>query len=319
MLVAEVTRFGAPDVLVTRQVSDPEPGPGQVVVAVSAADVLFVEAQVRAGWGREHFPMTPPYVPGDGVAGTVVALGAGVDAAWLGRRVVGYTDSTNGYAERAAVPVDKIVPVPDGVDDATAVSLTHDGPLALLLVDTAQIAAGTTVLVLGANGGAGLLAVGLAASAGAYVVGAARGAAKQALVREAGAADVVDPTAAGWVDELRGGFDVVLDGVGGEVGSAGVAALREGGTLFAYGAAAGGFATVEEDEARRRGLTVHGLPALAAARDEVTTLVARALAEAAAGRLRPVIGATYPLTDAAGAHAAMEDRSVLGKILLTAP
>ncbi|GAA3515007.1 zinc-binding dehydrogenase [Actinocatenispora rupis] len=316
MLVAEVARFGGPEVLVTRRVPDPAPETGQVVVAVSAVDVLFVETQVRAGWGREHFPVTPPYVPGDGVAGTVVAVGEGVDPAWLGRRVVGYTDSVNAYAERAVVPVEKIVPIPDGVDDATAATLTHDGPMALTLLDTARIASGTRVLVLGANGGAGLLAVGLAAAAGAYVIGAARGAAKQALVREAGAAEVVDPTDADWLDRVRD-VDVVLDGVGGAIGSAALAAVRDGGTIFTYGAPTGGFATVDPDEARRRGITVHGLPALAQARDQVTALVARTLAEAAAGRISPVVGGTFPLTDAAGAHAAVEARTVLGKVLLT--
>lgn len=143
MLVAEVTRFGGPDVLVPRRVPDPVPGNGQVAVAVSAVDVLFVETQVRAGWGREHFPVTPPYVPGDGVAGTVVAVGGGVDRGWLGRRVVGYTDSANAYAERVVVPVGKVVAIPDGVDDATAAALTHDGPMALTLLDTARIASGT--------------------------------------------------------------------------------------------------------------------------------------------------------------------------------
>lgn len=147
-------------------------------------------------------------------------------------------------------------------------------------------------------------------------MGAARGAARQDLVRGAGAAEVVDPTDSDWVTRVRD-VDVVLDGVGGEIGGAALAVLRDGGTLFAYGAPTGGFATVDPDEARRRGITVYGLPALADARERVTALVARILAAAADGTVRPVIGATFPLADAAGAHAAVEARTVLGKALLT--
>jgi NADPH2:quinone reductase len=81
--VVEVTRFGGPDVLKPAEAPDPVAGPGQVVVDVFAADVLFVETMVRRGWGREYFPVEPPYVPGDGVAGQVISVGKGVDPGWV--------------------------------------------------------------------------------------------------------------------------------------------------------------------------------------------------------------------------------------------
>jgi len=318
MLVAEATRFGGPEVLVARQAPDPVAEPGQVVIEVAAADVLFVEAQVRRGWGQEYFPVRPPYVPGDGVAGTVVAVGTGVDRGWLGRRVVGYTGSTDAYAERAVVPADHLARVPDELDLLDAAALSHDGPMALTLLAAAAPGTGETALVLGANGGAGLLVVQLAAAAGVRVIGAARGERKQDLVRQAGAAEVLDPSAPGAVARLgdTGGVDVVFDGVGGEIGTAAFDVVRRGGRFFGYGAPSGGFAGVTAAEAERRGIGWYGLETLARARDEVTTLAERAFAAAAAGRLRPVLGRVYALRDAAAAHAATESRAVVGKILL---
>lgn len=321
MLAVEVTRFGGPDVLVAHQVADPVPGPGQVVVRVHAIDVLFVEAQVRTGWGRGYFDARPPYVPGDGVAGVVAAAGDGVDAGWVGRRVLGYTGSTGAYAERAVVDATMLVELPDAMTFEDAVAVSHDGPMALTLVEAAGLdagreagaGAGPRVLVLGANGGAGLLVTDLAARAGAHVIGAARGDAKRALVAKAGAHETVDPTDPDWLAAV-GQVDVVFDGVGGELGTAAFATLADGGRFFAYGAPTGGFATTSEAEAQQRGITVYGLPLLARARDEMTTLAARVLA----GRPSPAIGATYPLAEASAAHAAVESRTVLGKILLTA-
>src|ERR1700689_621172 len=106
MRAIEGDRFGGPDVLELCDLPDPTPGPGQVVVAASACDVLFVDTMIRSGRGADYFPIRPPYVPGNGVGGTIVALGAGVYASWLGRPVVAHTGGaggTGGYAELATV------------------------------------------------------------------------------------------------------------------------------------------------------------------------------------------------------------------------
>jgi NADPH:quinone reductase len=111
----EVIRFGGPDVLELRELSDPVSGPGQVVVAASACDVLFVDTMIRSGRGAEYFSIRPPYVPGNGLGGTVDTVGDGVDASWLGRRVVAHTGGpggTGGYAELAAVDIKDCVLVP---------------------------------------------------------------------------------------------------------------------------------------------------------------------------------------------------------------
>src|SRR5690349_16679237 len=101
MRVVRVDSFGGPEVLVPAVAPEPEPGAGQVVVDVAVADTLFVETLIRRGLGAEWFGVVPPYVPGDGVAGTVRAVGAGVDPAWVSRRVIARTNRLGGYAERA--------------------------------------------------------------------------------------------------------------------------------------------------------------------------------------------------------------------------
>src|SRR4051812_5114839 len=123
MQVIEVRRFGGPEELVPVDRPDPEPGPGQVVVSVSAVDTLFVEAQIRSGyWSGEYFDVRPPYVPGDGAAGEVIAIGEGVDDVWLGRRVVTRTPG-GGYASHVVVPADGLLTVPDALDLTAAAAL----------------------------------------------------------------------------------------------------------------------------------------------------------------------------------------------------
>src|SRR5689334_25338982 len=114
MRAIQVDRYGGPEVLAVAAVADPVAGPRQVVVEVAAADVLFLDCQIRGGWG-EMFGVVPPYVPGNGVAGGVVSLGDGVDRGWLGRQGVAVTAAAGpqgGYAERAVVSESGLVEVP---------------------------------------------------------------------------------------------------------------------------------------------------------------------------------------------------------------
>ncbi|HLH99536.1 MAG TPA: hypothetical protein VKV06_02040, partial [Acidimicrobiales bacterium] len=123
MRVVSVERFGGPEVLVVRDRPDPVAGPGEVVVSVTASDVLWVDTMVRAGRAADVFPVRPPYVPGNGVAGRVISVGEGVDPGWLKQQVVAHTGGaggTGGYAEQAAVAVEEVVAVPDGVDPLAA-------------------------------------------------------------------------------------------------------------------------------------------------------------------------------------------------------
>jgi NADPH:quinone reductase len=318
------TQFGGPDVLATSTAPDPVAGPEHVVIDVAVADTLFLDTQIRRGWGRELFTVQPPYVPGNGVAGVVSSVGDGVDPDWIGRRVVAHTGERGGhggYAEQAVVPADAIVTVPDGLDLRDATAVLHDGPTALRLVDNAAIRSREWVLVLAAGGGLGILVVQLVHAAGGRVIAAARGRRKLDLVRRIGAAVVVDYSEPDWTERVLDatggtGPDVVFDGAGGELGRAAFDITARGGRFSAHGGPSGDFTAVQPDEAARRRVTVGGIEQVQFAPAELRRMTERALWEAAAGRIAPIIGQTFPLEKAADAHAAIEARGVFGKTLL---
>ncbi|WP_116245622.1 zinc-binding dehydrogenase [Nocardiopsis sp. FIRDI 009] len=332
MRAVRVREFGGPGTLVTEEIPDPVAGPGEVVIDVTAADILFLDTLLRRGWGQDFFPVSLPYTPGSGVAGTVSSVGEGVDPAWVGARVVAETGRgtpetdriipTGGYAERAATPAERLVRVPDGLDPAHAAALLHDGVMAKLLEGAARFEPGTWILVAAAAGGAGSLAVQLARAAGAHVVGAARGERKLDLVRSLGADAAVDYSKPGWVEEVRAltggeGARVVLDGAGGDLGAAAFGAVADGGRFISYGTASGAFAEIDAEAAELRKVTVTGLLDLEGNTPSHKRELTRDVLELAAeGRVTPRIGAALPLGRAAEAHAGLEERTSVGKTLL---
>lgn len=319
MRAVVMREFGPPEVLRPAQSAEVAAAAGEVVIDVEICGVTFVETQIRAGRPprREMLPALPAIL-GNGVGGTVAAAGAGVDAALIGRRVVTSLNGTGGYAQRAAAPSLQLVEVPDGVALRDAVALLADGRTALALIRQAQPSAGDTVLVEAAAGGVGTLLVQLARNAGARVVALAGQQRKLALARQLGADIAVDYSATDWPEQVRdaaGAVDVVFDGVGGAVGRAAFGLLGPGGRFCPFGMASGSFAPVTPDLARERKVIVSQGAAMSPA--EHTALVRAALAEAAAGRIRPVIGQELELERAADAHAAIEARATTGKTLLT--
>jgi NADPH2:quinone reductase len=317
----EVTRFGGPEVLQLRERPDPVAGPGQVVVDVAAIPLLWLDTALRSGKGRDWFPVTPPFVPGSGVAGTVSAIGAGVAADWAGRHVLTDTREAGSYAERVAVPADGLVLVPDTLTTLTAAALLTDGRTALGVLDGVSVQAGTPVLITGAAGGMGLLLVQLTTARGARVVGTARGEPKLAAIRAQGANAAIDYTESDWADRVLAALDgdrpgVVLDGVGGEIGRAAFAITAPRGEFSAHGAASGDFTALDENAARELAITIRGISDVQFSPQEGKRRLHDVLAHAAAGRVAPVIGATYPLQDAAEAHRRIEARDVIGKSLL---
>jgi NADPH2:quinone reductase len=307
--------FGGPEVLVPGDAPEPVAGPGQVLVEVAYANITFVETQFRAS-GFGPYAAELPLIPGNGVGGVVTAVGEGVSPELAGRRVVGSMGGSGGYAERAAVAADVLVEVPDGVELAAAVALLADGRTAMSLVRAANLAPGDRVLVEAAAGGVGTLLVQLARAAGALVVAAAGGAHKVGLARDLGAEIGVDYREPDWTSQVRtaaGGVDVVFDGVGGEIGRSAFALLGRGGRMLSYGLASGAWADVPEELAAERGVT---LVRPRTTPEESRAFTAAALTEAAAGRLRPVIGRRFPLERAADAHAAIQSRVTVGKTLL---
>jgi NADPH:quinone reductase len=308
--------FGGPEVLRVEETPVPEPGPGQALIDVTYANITFVETQIRANAGP--FKVTLPMIMGNGVGGLVTSVGEGADAALVGRRVVSSTGGSGGYAGRVAVDAAGLYDVPAGLDLDSAVALLADGRTAVMLIHTVGVRKGDRVLVEAAAGGVGTLLVQLARTAGATVVAAAGGDRKVALARDLGADVAVDYLQPDWAERVRtavGGVDVVLDGVGGTVAGSAFGLLDQGGRMLSYGLASGTWAGISNDAAAERAVT---MVTSGPTPEELRTYTVDALTEAAADRLRPVIGQRFPLEQAADAHAAIEARATVGKTLLEA-
>jgi NADPH:quinone reductase len=321
MRAVVMREFGPPGVLKLAEAAEVRAAPGEVVVDVELANVTFVETQVRAG-KPPHPAMLPqlPAILGNGVGGTVAEVGAGVDPVLTGRQVVTSLTGTGGYAERAVAAAERLIEVPEEIGLREAVALLADGRTAVALTGRAQLTAGDTVLVEAAAGGVGSLLVQLARNAGARVVALAGQERKLAVARDLGADVVVDYSDPGWPGRVRdavGHVDVVFDGVGGDIGLAAFSLLGPGGRFCPFGMASGSFAPVTAELAQEHQVAV--LRGGAPSAEELTTLVRSALAEAAAGRIRPVIGQELGLAQAADAHAAIEARATIGKTLLAVP
>jgi NADPH2:quinone reductase len=313
MIQVQIDEFGGPEVLHAVYRPDPLPGPGQVVIGVNAAGITFVETQVRADRFRPPTmaDLVLPIVLGNGVEGPIVAVGAGVDPARIGQRVVSATGGTGGYADRVVVDGDTPIPVPDGLARGQSVAMLADGRTALAQIRVAEVKAGERVLVLAAAGGVGSLLVQLAKAAGATVVAAAGGATKAAVAAELGADRTVDYSEPSWADAV-GDVDVVFDGVGGELGVAAAGLLIDGGKRVTIGMASGVWAQIPVDPTRK----IEELRGMPTGPDDNRALVEQALALAAAGELRAIVGQTFDLAHAADAHRAIESRSTIGKTIL---
>ncbi|CAM5557136.1 zinc-binding dehydrogenase [Streptomyces violaceorubidus] len=197
--------FGPAGNLVLDEVEDPEPGPGQVRVAVRAAGVHLLDTALRAGV-RGPAPALPelPTVPGREVAGVVDALGAGTPESWLGRRVVAHLGfAPGGYAELAVTDVARVHEIPANLDFAQAVAMIGTGRTAMGILQFAELGPGSVAVVPAAAGGIGTLLVQYAKNAGATGVGLAGGPEKTALVAANGADLAVDYRDSGWPAKVR--------------------------------------------------------------------------------------------------------------------
>ena len=298
------------------EVDEPSPRPGEVLVDVTVAGLNFADTHQRR---NEYLAASElPLVPGAEVAGV---------RRDTGERVVALTGGRGGYAEVAAVPEAHCFAVPAGVDDGTALALLLQGLTAWHLLQTsARVAPGESVVIHAAAGGTGSLAVQLARplTAAGRVIATASSEAKRALALELGADVAVATDADGLTGRLldaNGGapVDVVLDAIGGAVFDASLEALAPFGRIVTYGVSGGATNTVNTRRLMRASRTVtgfwfrHCLERPAALLDAP---VADLFARAAAGDLRVVVGATYPLADAAQAQIDLAERRTTGKLLL---
>lgn len=295
---------GEPERLVVHDRPDPEPAAGQVVVDVRAAGVNFLEVLVRRGL----YPQPPelPWVPGLEVAGEVD-----------GRRVVGLVrQSGGGYAERVAVDEEWLFDLPEAASFAEGAAFLMAFLTAWIpLTRQADVRAGSRVLVHAAAGGVGSAAVSVARLLGAEVVATAGSAAKLELPRSLGAAQAVTYDELGEVEPV----DVVYDPVGGELSTASLRLLRPLGVALEVGYAGGLWPALEPALLVGRNVGVQGfyLGRLMTLRPGLVREAAEDLLRLwAEGLLRPVVGSTFPLAEAAEAHRLLEERRSTGKVVL---
>ena len=305
---ALVSDPSASPALALAEVPEPAPGPSQILVEMEAASVN--RGEVRTA-GRQP----PGKVIGWDVAGTVAALGEGVDQFEVGQRVVALVTDGGSFAERVAVPAEWVAPLPAACDSVMAATLPVAGLTALGILRLARVHAGDRVLVTGAAGGVGLLTVQLALDTGAKVTGQARTAERAKVVADAGAEPLLHP---GDGSEVDGSFDVILDGIGGPMFGPLLRATAPHGRLVAYGNSADAESRFRVEDFYPKGITVYGFRVfLNVAADQGVKDLARLADEAAAGRLALQVQATAPLTDALDLIRDLYDRKVTGKAVIT--
>ncbi|WP_392544648.1 quinone oxidoreductase family protein [Oryzobacter telluris] len=316
-----VTAHGGRDVLAVEERTAPAPGPGQVLVEVAAAGVNFIDVYQREG----VYPMPTPFVAGNEGAGTVVAVGEGVEGFAEGDRVA-WPQGLGSAATYTLQPAAMLVPVPDAVDLEVAAAVMLQGLTAHYLVTSShEVGEGTTALVHAAAGGVGQLLVQMVRARGGVVVATAGGPEKAETARALGADHVIDYRA---VDDLAAevraatggrGVDVAYDGVGKDTFDASLASLRPRGTLVLYGGASGQVPPFDIQRLNQGGSLFLTRPTLGhhlATRDELEWRASEVLGAVADGSLRVAIGGRYPLADAATAYADLEGRRTQGKLLL---
>jgi NADPH2:quinone reductase len=313
MRAIQMTEFGGPEVLQLSELPQPEPAPDEVLIAVTRAGLNFADTHTRTNSYVQK--ATLPLVPGGEVAGIREDTGERVVA------LVG----TGGYAEYATAPRELVFPIPDGIDDGTALALIVQGTTAWHLYRTAgRVADGESVVVHGAAGGVGSLSVQLGHPLGAgRVIATASSEEKRELALELGADVAVDPTAEGLTERLieaNGGrpVDVVFEMSGGEVFDASYRALAPFGRIVAYGIATNEANEVSTGSLLRHSRAVvgfylfHCLARPGMFGDALQELFARA----ARGELKAIVGHTYPLEQAAQAQIDLRARRTTGKLLL---
>jgi NADPH2:quinone reductase len=305
---------------------DPAPGPGEVLVAIKAAAVNYVDSLVVTG--KYQFLPARPFAPGKLPAGVVSALGAGVQNLKVGDRVLTMAEQ-GGYAERIAVDARACFTLPPSMSfvDAAGMALVYDTAW-FALRERARLRAGESVLVLGATGGVGLAAIGLAKALGAKVLAGVSNPAKAPLAKTAGADAIVDLSQDNLREALRAqvfahngghGVDIVLDPVGGDAFEAALRALAWRGRLVVIGFAGGRIPSVQANYLLVKNIEVSGLQ-VSDYRKRTPDLMAQCMKEIftlfEAGKLKPAPTVTRPLEDFAQALQDVADRRVAGRVVL---
>ena len=315
--------WGAPDVLRLGEAESPSLQPEQVRIRVRAAGVNFADTLMVGGTYQVKPPF--PFTPGLEAAGEIIETGTAVAGLRAGQRVLAVLRSGGGYAEEIVLNAAAVVPIPDAMDFVTAAAFpVAYGTSHFALTHRGNLKPGETLLVLGAAGGVGLTAVEIGKAMGARVIAAAGGAEKLAVARSRGADELIDYKAESIRDRVRAltggkGADVVYDPVGGDAFDQALRAVNWEARMLVIGFAGGRIQAVPANLILVKNISVIGVVwGAQAERDPV--LISRNLAELLlwweAGRLKPLVAKTFPLSEASRAMTALLSRDHAGKIVL---
>jgi NADPH2:quinone reductase len=307
--------IGSVDDLVLGELPKPEPGPGEVRVRVAAAALNFPDVLMPEG--KYQYAGTPPFAPGMEAAGTVDALGEGVEGVAVGDRVAVHP-WIGCFAEYVVSPAEWLFPLPDGMDWITAAAfcLTY-GTIRHALVDRGELQAGETLLVLGASGGTGLAAIEGGKALGATVIAAASTDEKLAVCRARGADVLINysegPELRHQVKEATGGrgADVIFDSVGGDFSHQAIRSINWGGRMLVIGFAAGDIARLPANHILIKQIALVGVAYQGFSRrfpDKSRANIAAMMDWWREGRLKPHVGQVYDLDHGIDALKAMRDR-----------
>jgi NADPH:quinone reductase len=312
-----IRAFGSPESLAVIDLPDPRPGDGQVVIATEAIGVGGADVLIRSG-ALAAYGFTEGHILGGEVAGTVAAVGDGVDTSWVGRRIWAFV-GLGGYAEQATAPATALLPLPANISAADAVTLGGSGAVAHFGLSHAHFTAGESVLVRGAAGGIGIMTVQLAVRGGASAVAVTTSSAVRGdRLRKLGATHVLDRAGDG-AGDAPAGYDVIIDIVAGPDMPSFFAKLNPNGRMVAVGAVAGappadfGMEMFAAFQKSMSFATFSGATVPEPGRRAVT---AELFAAASRGELHSVVHELLPLEQAVLAHQKMEAGEVFGRIVL---
>jgi len=322
--MAQAIRFhkaGGPEELSFDTVDVPAPGAGEVRVRHTAIGVNYIDTYHRSGL----YPLPLPSGVGTEAAGVAEAVGAGVTDFKRGDRVAYCTTAVGAYSTERNVPADKLVKIPDGVDDRAAASLMLKGlTVQYLFRQTHRLQAGETVLFHAAAGGVGLIACQWARALGVTMIGTAGSDEKAALAREHGCAHTIVYTRENFVERVKAitggkGVPVVYDGVGKDTFPGSLDCLSPRGLFVSFGSASGAIAAFNIGLLAQKGSLYATRPTLfnyASTPDKLRAMAEEMFALVREGKLKAEIGQTFALRDAAEAHRALESRKTTGATVL---
>jgi NADPH:quinone reductase len=316
-----VHRYGGPEVLKWEEVEVGDPGPGQVRIRQTAVGLNYIDIYVRTGL----YPQPSlPFVPGQEGAGVVTAVGDGVRDLKVGKRVA-YAGPIGAYAEERLIAADRVVKVPNGIEDRVAACIMLKGMTAqYLLRRTYKVAPETTLLFHAAAGGLGLIACQWAASLGATVIGTVGSAGKALIARAHGCAHVINYREEDFVTMVKAltdgkGVDVVYDSIGKDTFPGSLDCLKPLGLWVSFGQASGPVPEFKINLLSQKGSLFATRPSLGnytATRKDLVETANDLFDVVGSGKVKVAVNQTYPLADAAKAHQDLEARHTTGSTLL---